>query len=145
MSESQSNATAMLAASLPNLLPHGFHCDIDLQLQVIPKVNVMLVPPHRLRTTAQGQYEVLVGEPEEWRQPPAGVDVCEMGKPLPPEKCDIAVVIGSVVEDMLGPKLVAPGQQPRGKVSSGAIAIVARKTLADWQHEHMAALRGPVE
>jgi hypothetical protein len=146
MSEHKTNPTAAIADTFPNLLPPGFRCGIDLQLQVVPKTNVMLAPPHRMRTADDGTVEVLVGDPEEWRKPPVGVDVCEMGKPLPPEKCDVVLIAGTMVEDTLGPKLLTqPGQHPRGKVSSSPLGIVARAPLDAWQKAHLGALRGPVE
>ena len=145
MSESHENPRAALAASLPHLLPHGFRCGIDIQLQVVPKMNVIVAPASQKRPTAEGVVELLVGEPAEWRRPPEGAEVFELGKPIPPDKCDIAVVIGARVQDMLGPKLVTPGQQPAGSESQAAIAVLARKTLSVWQQEHLGALRGPVE
>jgi hypothetical protein len=145
MSDHKSNPRATLNATLPPLLPVGHRVGVDIQLQVMPQVQVMLVPPQRMRTT-EGVVEILTGDPEEWRKPPEGSDVCELGKPLPPEKCDVVAILGTMVEDMLGPKLLTQGgQQPRGRVASGPMAILARAPLVQWQEQHMGALRGPVE
>jgi hypothetical protein len=145
MSESNVNPRAQLNATLPPLLPVGHRVGVDIQLQVMPQVQVMLVPAHKMRTT-EGVIEVLAGEPEEWRKPPEGADVCELGKPLPPEKCDVVAILGTMVEDTLGPKLLgAGGQQPRGRMSTGPMAILARAPMVQWQAQHLGALRGPVE
>lgn len=145
MSESKTNPRALLNQTLPPLLPVAHRVGIDLQLQVMPKVNVMLVPPHKLRTV-EGVVEVLTGDPEEWRKPPEGADVCELGKPLPPEKCDVVAILGTMVEDMLGPKLLTHGgQQPQGRISAGPMAILARAPMVQWQAQHLGQLRGPVE
>ena len=146
MSDHKNNPRALMNDTLPLLLPVGHRVGVDIQLQVMPRVNVMLVRPDRMRTTAEGAIEVLAGEPGEWRSPPAGAEVHELGKPLSPEKCDVVAIVGTMVEDMLGPKLLAPGgQQPQGRVSSGPLAIIARAPLDLWQKRHLETLRGLVE
>jgi hypothetical protein len=146
MSEANNNPRAQLHDTLPPLLPVGHRVGTSIQLQVMPKTNVLLVPLHKMRTTAEGVVEVLAGVPEEWQTPPEGVEVFELGKPLPPEKCDVVAILGTMVEDTLGPKLLgAGGQQPRGRVSSGPMAILARTSLVEWQAQHLGGLRGPVE
>lgn len=146
MSEHNANPLSILNATLPSLLPACHRVSVDIQLQVIPKANVMLVPADKMRATADGSVEVLVGDPPEWRKPPDGVIVHELGKPLPVAACDVAAVLGTLVEDTLGPKLLQPGQQqPRGRVSSGPLAVIARAPLDKWQAAHVGALRGPVE
>jgi len=145
MSDHHANPRAQLNDTLPPLLPVGHRVGTSVQLQVMPNANVMLVPQHKMRTTADGVVEVLAGEPEEWQKPPEGVEVFELGKPLPPEKCDVVAILGAMVEDTLGPKLLgAGGQQPRGRVSSGPMAILARVPLVQWQAQHRGGLRGPV-
>lgn len=145
MGEHKDNPRALLADSIPPLLPVGCRVAVDIQLQVMPKVNVMLAPAAKMRTTAEGHIEVLAPDGS-WKPAPAGVDVCELGKPLPPEKCDVVAILGATVEDVLGPKLLQPGeQQPRGRVSTGPMGILMRVPLDKWQASHLNALRGPVE
>lgn len=146
MSDHKANPRALVHDTLPQILPVGHRVGVDIQLQVVPKVNVMLVPPQRMRTNAEGVVEILAGQPEEWRPAPQGADVCEMGKPLPTDKCDVVAILGTMVEDMLGPKLLTGGgQQPKGRVASGPMAIIARAPLDQWQKTMLGALRGPVE
>jgi hypothetical protein len=146
MSESNINPRAQLNSTLPPLLPVGYRVGANIQLQVMPMVHVMLVPPHKMRTTVEGVVEVLAGDPEEWLAPPEGAEVFELGKPLPPEKCDVVAILGTMVEDMMGPKLIGSGgQAPRGRMSSGPMAVLARAPLVDWQASHVGTLRGPVE
>jgi hypothetical protein len=135
-----------MAATLPQLLPHGHRAGIEFQLQVVPRENVMLVPPGKMRTAEDGAVEVLLGNPGEWTKVPDGFVAHELGTPLPPELCDVAVVVCTMVEDMLGPKLLgAAGEKPHGRVSGGPLAVVARAPLDRWQAAHVGALRGPVE
>jgi len=145
MSEHKTNPRSIMNDTLPPLLPVGCRANVGIQLDVMPKQNIILLPADKIRTTASGRIEILVGDPEEWRQAPDGADVCELGKPLPPEKCDVVAMLGAMVEDTLGPKLVQPGQRPRGRVSSGPLAIIARAPLDRWQEAHLGTLRGPVE
>lgn len=146
MSEHKNNPRALMHDTLPTLMPVGHRVGVDIQLQVVPKANVMLVPPQRMRTAADGAIEILTGDPEAWRSPPAGAKLFELGKPMPPEACDVVAILGTVVEDMLGPKLIgAGGQQPQGRVSSGPMAVIARAPLVQWQASHTLGLRGPVE
>jgi hypothetical protein len=134
MSEHVVNTQALLHASLPQLLPIGHRVGVDIQLQVMPKANVMLLPPHRMRTTATGMIEILAGDPEEWRPAPQGADVCELGKPLPPEKCDVVAILGTVVEQMFGTKLLSgDGKAAHGRATSGPLAVIARIPLSQWQ------------
>jgi hypothetical protein len=131
---------------IPQLLPHGYRIGVQMQLQVVPKENVLALPAEKVRAAEDGSIEVLVGQPEAWCKPPAGIDVVELGTPLPPEKCDVAVILGTMVEDVLGPKLLAPGgRQAQGRVVSAPLAILARAPLVEWQAQHLGALRGVVE
>jgi len=73
MSDHKANQRALLRDTLPPLLPVGYQVGVDIQLQVMPKVNVMLVPAGKMRTTGSGMIEILLGDPEEWKPGVRGV------------------------------------------------------------------------
>lgn len=142
MSEHKNNPRVALNETLPLLLPTGYRIVVDVQLQVVPKLNVLLVPPEKVRTTPEGVNEVLLGDPEEWRQPPDGVEVFELGKPLPPEKCDVIATLGTIVEDSLAPKLLTGGgSKQQRRFSAVLLGAFARAPLVEWQTAHLNALQ----
>lgn len=149
MSQSKENPVALMSATVPNPLPVGYTLGIDVQLAVMPRRNVMVVPADKLRTAADGSTEVLVEEPDkpaEWRRPPAPIELWPLGKQLPPDKCDLVAMLNTVVEDTMAPKLVdLVTRKPKGHFSGGPLGELARVPLDKWQAAHMGALRGPVE
>ena len=146
MGAHKTNPNSIMAATLPALVPPGHRVGIDIQPRVVPKPNLVPVPADRIRTTAEGKTEVLTGEPPEWQELPPGMEAWPLGQPLPREKCDVALMVATVVEDMAGPRvLVTPGQQPRGKASMMVVTELARVPLVEWQAGHLGALRGEGE
>lgn len=151
MGAHKTNPVAIMAATLPALVPPGHRVGIDIQPRVVPKTNIVPVPPDNLRTTAEGKTEVRTTagvsiDHEEWQELPEGMEAWPLGKTLPPEKCDVALMVATVVEDMAGPRvLVTPGQQPRGKASMMVVTELARVPLVEWQAGHLGALRGEGE
>jgi hypothetical protein len=144
MGEHKTNPMALMTETIPTLLPVGHKVGMQMQLQVMPKDNVWLAPPGEMRVLDCGAIEVLVEGA--WTAPPEGVEVFELGKLLPREKCDVCAVLMAVVEDGLAPKLVgANGQQAQGRGSIGPMAILSKMPLDLWQDRHLGQLRGPVE
>jgi len=142
MSDHKTNPQSLLSATLPPLLPVGHRVGVNIQLQVVPQAQVMLVPGDRMRTGAHG-IEVFSGDA--WQPVPEEAEVFELGKPLPPEKCDLVAVLGSMVEDTLGPKLIVGTGQKSTSIAGGPLAVIARVPLAEWQRVISGALRGQVE
>ena len=142
MSEHTVNQKALVHATLPPLLPPGYRAGSELQLQVVPKLDVLLVPTDKIRTTPDGVVQVSRGDGT-WEEVPEGFTAHELGKPLPPENCDVAIVLGTCVEETrAGISLLgANGSQPRGAMSSGPMAILARVPLLDWLRQHASVLR----
>jgi hypothetical protein len=143
MGEHKTNQNALMSQSIPQLLPVGHRVGMQMQLQVMPRDNVWLAPASEMRTGESGVEVLMNGV---WASPPEGIEVFELGKTLPREKCDVVAMLFAVVEDTLGPKLVgANGEQARGTASMGPMAILSRLPLDQWQDKHLGQLRGPVE
>jgi hypothetical protein len=156
MSEHKVNPRAQLAATMPALLPPGVVAGVQLHLEVDVRQNVLLFPTERIRGDA-GALEIFAKvqgvatdgtneeEPEAWRAPPAGVIVHPIGTPLPPELCDVVLVLGTATQDTLDKPLLVPGggvAAPR--ISSISHRVIMRMPLVEWQRQHMANLRGGV-
>jgi hypothetical protein len=148
MPEHHANPIALLAATYPPLLPPGHQCGIALHAQVVTKPNVLLCPPHLMRATADGKVELLRGEGtpnKTWEAPPEGFIVHELGKPLPAELCDVALVVGTAVRDQLSKSIVGLGGQAKPQTSTVVHGELLRVPLAEWQAQHRANLGGSGE
>jgi hypothetical protein len=155
MGEHKENTDALMAATIPPLLPIGHAVATQLQIQVIPSRGVVLLPAERIRTTDDGQVEIYVsstspgaqGDAEagtlSWQFPPAGVSVHEFGKQLPPERCDVAIFLGTVAQDTLDKGIVGPsGRAAAPALSTALHTIIMRMPLVEWQVQHLGNLRG---
>lgn len=161
MSDHKMNPTAVMQSMLPQLLPHGHACAIQLVIEVVPAAGVLPYPAEHMRKVkgdtlpgapdvaviGQGdRFEIQEFGKEEWVAPPAGVRVVHpIGQPLPPELCDVVLMFGTSVQDgMKGGLVVAGGQAPRFPTSHLMHGELMRKPLVEWQKMHMMQLRGQV-
>jgi hypothetical protein len=104
------------------------------------KQNVLLVPPGFSRTTADGKVELKSGE-NAWSAAPDGVVVHEIGEMLPPELCDVVIMVGTIVEDKLGQRIIGPsGARP--KTSAMIHGEIMRMPLLEWQAQYAKNLQG---
>ena len=154
MSDHHSNPQALFAATMPPLLPVGFVCHgFSLNMQLRPQPNILLLPEELIRVTETGvpgvgETEVFIsrGSPavEDWGAIPAGMELHQLGTPLPPEKCAVVILLSSAVVDTLGANIVGLDGKPRQNMTS----VVGHKVLAivpldQFQREHVENLRGP--
>lgn len=148
MSESKHNPQALLAATMPPLLPVGFVCHgFSLNMQLRPTPDVLLLPEELIRVNAAGEPEVFIsrqGSAEEWGPVPPGMLLHRLGTSLPPEKCAVVILLSSAVVDTLGAGIVGLDGKPR----QGVTSVVGHKVLAvvpldQFQREHVENLRGP--
>jgi hypothetical protein len=141
VSEHKRNPAAILSDIIPHLLPVGMEPTVHLQIQVLPQRHIMLMAPDKIRIAEDKSVEIqLAGN---WVKPPAGVEIHSADKPLPPEKCDAAVIIGAIVEDSNGPAIMSSdGKRARAQLSSHPMGVLYRMPLVQWQNEHVKALRG---
>jgi hypothetical protein len=153
MSDSKHNPQALLAATMPSLLPPGFVCQgITLEKQIRPNPNVLLLPRELIRTKAVVDsfdvVEVFItgpnGEPADWRPVPEGMEVHHLGVPLPDEKCSVILMVMSSVVDTLDKGIISLDGRPRQTMQS----VIGHKVLAVipldmFKKEHLANLRGP--
>jgi hypothetical protein len=126
MSDSSANPRALLMDTLPPLLPPGHAVNCSLQIQVVCNDRINLYFAHE-------------GEPpvEERKRNH------EMGTPLPPEDCDVIVVLCTSAQHVMAPAIVGPGgQRTQPNASTVAHTVLARVPLADWQASHLGNLRG---
>ena len=169
MSESNVNPQALLATTMPSLLPAGFVCGgAHIGMQLRPAANILLLPPELIRTRSIagdiGVVEVFIkGEPgeaenhppgaiagewdptaEKWRTVPAGMELHELGTPLPPEKCNVIFRVMSAAVDTLAKGIIRPGEQRAGRQESVVgHQILAITPLDVFQRAHVENLRGP--
>ena len=145
MVDHKHNTAALVAATLPELLPRGCGAQVLLQPQIVPKPEVLLVAAENIRRSlADDKVEAIRVPGGEWSPVPLGAVVHQLGTPLPPELCDMAVMIGTGVVDTLSTSLVVPGGPPPQPKTSGVIhAELLRVPLVHWREQHMRNLRGP--
>lgn len=175
MSESNVNPQALLAATMPPLLPVGFVCGgAHIGMQLRPAANILLLPPELIRTRSIagdiGVIEVfikresiaeveLTGQPgelpgeqltgavsvtETWGPVPNGMELHELGKPLPPEKCNVIFMVMSAAVDTLAKGIIRPGEPRAGRQESVVShQILAITPLDVFQRAHVVNLRGP--
>jgi hypothetical protein len=153
MSESKHNPTALMAATLPDLLPAGCGSQVLLQTQVVPMKHVAIVAPENIqRSIVDGKVTAIRTPGGEWEPVPmCAVDgrpvpavVHALGTPLPPELCDMVIMLGTGVVDTLAMSLVVPGGPPPQPRTSGiSHGELLRMSLVAWREQHMRKLRGP--
>jgi hypothetical protein len=149
MSEHSSNPKAIEVAMLPPLLPVGVVAGVHFNIEVDTQANVIVLPTDRIRTTERGCEIMALAEAENyteatWRLPPDGSYIHELGKPLPPEHCDVVVVLATVAQDTLVKPVLTPGSPAMPtNVSMVRHRVIMRMPLVDWQAMHMAQLKGP--
>ncbi|MGO9288392.1 MAG: hypothetical protein ACLQIJ_06525 [Polyangia bacterium] len=162
MSDHRANPQALLAATMPALLPVGFVCHgFGLNMQLQPTPDVLLLPEELIRTNDAGEAEVFIARQappseganlttqpstitEGWGPVPSGMLLHRLGTPLPPEKCAVVVLATSTVSDSLDKGIVGLDGKPRQTMTS----VVGHKVLAivpldQFQREHVENLRGP--
>lgn len=134
---------------LPELLPVGHAVAPNFAIEVVPAAGVLLCPAENMRTV-EGKVEIMGLDREkpvdEWAALPEGVRaVHPIGQPLPPELCDVVMMVGTMVQDGLSASVIAtPGQQPRFRTSNVMHGELMRMALLEWQRQHVAQLRGQV-
>ena len=124
---------------LPPLLPEGLEAGLEFSLQVLPQKQIMFLPPEKIRTLDDGKQEAFLAE--RWVTPPSGIDLHPMDRPLPPEKCDVAIVVGAIVEDVNQASIITHDGKRRVQISAKPMATLFRLPLVAWQCEHIGALR----
>lgn len=158
MSDHKTNPQAIRAATLPTLLPVGHIAGTQLSVQVAPKKNVAMFPPDRMRVGDGGQIEFREASTLQiqdgdgstlsvWSPLPQGVIAHEMGTPLPPEQCDVVVLLGTAAQDTFDKGIVLPGDdifsaKVDPTVSTQWHVELMRMPLVEWQAKHLAKLRG---
>ena len=167
MGEHNTNPEALLAATMPSLLPVGFVCGgAHISMQLRPAANIMLLPVELVRKNDEGRrFEAFFERPIDgvvlppegaevgwvppttekgWWPVPPGKEVHELGKPLPPEKCNVIFMVMSAAVDTLARGIIRPGEpHPGHQESIVAHGIVAITPLDVFQRAHMENLRGP--
>ena len=126
MSESNVNPRALLMTTIPPLLPVGHAVDCSLRIQVVPNDRIDLYMPD------EGPPPLVEGKFPH-----------ELGKPLPPEDCDVIVVLATSAQDGMSPAVLGPGgQRAQPAISTCAHTVLMRVPLVDWQAAHLRNLRG---
>jgi len=139
MGDHKTNPRSIVKDILPPLLPPGCRAGVDIQPRVVPKVNVLLVGPDDFRFV-DDDCEVFVND--KWEVVPEGTVVHPTDQPLPPELCDVVVMLRTLVAEPGSRGIVVPGQSPSGNVSALEFAELGRAPLLEWQARHLGALRG---
>jgi hypothetical protein len=136
MSEHASNPNALMATTLPALLPAGCAAQVMFQAQVVPMKEITAI------RTPGGEWQPVPMVIVNGEQVPAIVHT--LGTPLAPELCDMAIMIGTGVVDTLSMSLVVPGgPPPQPKTSGMPHAELLRMPLVEWREQHLRKLRGP--
>lgn len=164
MSDHKSNPEAVFQHMMPPALPPGCIATGIMAVKVVPAAGVVPYPADRMRkiegrkgeAPSDSQGAPVADEPDrfeyqefgsdEWKAAPEGVRVMHpIGQPLPPELCDVVIMVGTLVQDALAPGLVTmPGRAATPKSSTLMQAELGRMPLIAWQEHHMRQLRGPV-
>jgi hypothetical protein len=136
MSEHKTNEVALFQASLPSLTTTGDAVAIDFQAVVMPKKNVLLIPAKDIGD--EGRKIRLPGK-QEYEDAPEGARVFELGKQLPPDACDVVIVLGTRVA-RAGSLTSLDGQRSRPIVSQVGHVPISRIPLDQWRREHASQL-----
>ena len=153
MPEHKTNPTVLMNATLPDLLPAGCGSQVLLEARVMPMRHVVIVAAENIQRSIVDNKVTAIRTPGgEWQPVPLVVVdgqripaiVHTLGTPLPPELCEVAVMIGTGVVDTLSMSLVVPGGPPPQPKTSGIIhGELLRVPLVTWREQHMRKLRGP--
>ena len=153
MSEHKQNPNALMAATLPDLLPAGCASQVLLESRVVPMKHVLVLAEENIqRSLIDGKVTAIRTPGGEWQPVPMVIVngeqvpavVHQLGTPLPPELCDMAIMIGTGVVDTLSMSLVVPGGPPPQPRTSGMPhGELLRMPLVMWREQHMRKLRGP--
>jgi hypothetical protein len=78
---------------------------------------------------------------------PEGKVAHELGTPLPPEQCDVVVLLGTAAQDTMDRGIVLPGANVFDAPADPPVSVIwhvelMRLPLVDWQAMHLAKLRG---
>ena len=146
MSEHHKNPQALLAATLPALLPPGYVANCQLGMRVMHVPSIQLALKEHIRTTEAGTTEVMNPDTGEWKPLRPGVTAHPLGEPLSPEKCVVAFVPMSAVVDTLDKGIVGPAGQPAQRAHSViGHGVLMALPLVEWQKQHLGNLRGPTD
>ena len=145
MPEHKTNPTAVLNSMLPELLPHGHAMLVQLVAKVVPSAGVLLYPAEHMRKVGEA-FEIQEFGGETWSPAPEGVRVVHpIGQPLPPELCDVVIMLGTSVQDQMSRGIVVSGsRQEQHNTSHVMHGELMRMPLIEWQKQHAGNLRGPV-
>lgn len=145
MSDHKINSAAAATAMLPPLLPPGHIVDILPHIAIESALGVLLCPADRMRATEDGRWEVCQPNSDVWERVRDDVRaVHPIGEPLPPELCDVVILIGTQVQDQLGSGLLAPRSGGRQLYPTSVVMhnVLARIPLPAWQQQHLNQLKG---
>ena len=133
MSEHKYNDKALFNASVPTLMSGGEKTGISFDLYVLPQPHVLLLKPSQWRTNDLGWVEINTdGTSGEWKPIDKGQEVFEIGKELPSAKCDVVMMVSTIVESHS--RLASPGRNRR--VSNVPHFPLWRIPLDKWRAEH---------
>jgi len=136
MGEHKTNPEAMFAASLPPLMPFNEAVAIDFQAVVMPKPNVLLLPAKDIGD--EGRKIRLPGK-DDFEDAPEGSEVFELGAQLPLDKCDVVIVLGTLVRGREA-KISVAGRETPSKLSRVGHVPFHRMSLDKWRAEHLTNL-----
>lgn len=133
MGEHKQNNRALFEASVPALMPMGEKSGISIDMYVLPQPHVLLLRPEQWRTNDLGWIEIKTdGTGGEWKPIEKEQEVFELGKQLPANKCDVVMMVSTVVEARAN--VFAPGQTRQ--VSNVPHFPLWRIPLDKWRAEH---------
>jgi hypothetical protein len=97
MGDHKDNPQALFNASLPSLMPMGEPAGVEFQVVVMPRERNPRVLLRPAKDIGENGTKVRMEGSDEWIDTPEGCEVFELGKPLPPDKCDAVIVLGTAV------------------------------------------------
>ena len=148
MSDHRTNPQALLAATLPPILPVGYAVGATIGIQVLPAKNIILAPREHIRTTdasASGPQELFNVDTQAWGPVPQGAEAWPLGFPLPTEKCVVGIMAMSTAVDMMDKGIIVPGADvrsaPQRKQSVVGHCLLSSTPLDQWQRDHLQNLK----
>lgn len=105
MGDAHTNTTALLAKTMPRFPPPGRAGEGQIHFRHAPKPHIYLHPQGDTNEPQRNAHEELC-KARGW---PAQ-ELHVLGEPLPPEKCDVVLVMSAVWVDV---ETLRPNQQPR--------------------------------
>lgn len=136
MGEHATNSTALFTACLPPLMEMGEPVAIDFQAVVMPKPNILLLPA---KDIGENGTKIRLPGHEDWIDTPEGGEAFELGKRLPPEKCDVVIAVGTAVRGKQNAVAIA-GQTAQARISKVSHMPLCRISLDQWRAEHYSNL-----